>query len=130
MAVLGVDLGIGGLDIERVEKFHDLTSLGRRIEPIRGEGDHQSFFRAHILDIAPAATFSPGTAGRTDGSDQVEIVDGIGDIEIAVGVEAFDKGDALVVEVMFDLEGGPEYVWVCRSFRKRPNFSCMRFSER
>ena len=41
---------------------------------------------------------------------EVEIVAGAGDVEIGVGVEAVDEGDALVAQIVLDLEVGVEAI--------------------
>jgi hypothetical protein len=81
------------------ERMHDGARIRRREQPVGGEGDHAE------AGLGPPEGLGQHAAvvGR-----EVEIVHGARDVEIRVGVEALDEGDALVAQVALDLELGVE----------------------
>ena len=83
---------VGGVDADRGGRGKEHAQLARRIEPVAGETD-----REHIRTI-----LREERAGRSAGG-HVEAVDGAGDAQPAVGVEALDEGVTLVLQVAFDL---------------------------
>ena len=82
-AVVGLDLDEGDRGSSGVERMDDLTALGGREQPVRGEGD----------EAEPCPRVAEGRAERAAIiGREVEIIHRPGDVEIGVGVEAIDEG--------------------------------------
>ena len=99
VALVGLDLDEADVGRHGVQRLHDLAALARRIEPVAGEGDHAEARLGALEGVGQHVAVLGG---------EVEVVDGAGDVEIAVGVEAVDEGGALVAQVALDLEVGVE----------------------
>ena len=99
MAAVGLDLDEGDAGAGGVEGAHHRLALGRREQPVRGEGgDAEPGLRAEEGVGEPPAMLG----------GEVEIVHRPRQVEIRVGVEAVDEGRALVAQIGFDLEIGVE----------------------
>ena len=99
MALVGLHLDEADVGRHRVQRVHDLAALARGIEPVAGERHHAEARLGALEGIGQHVA----VLGR-----QVEVVDGAGDVEIAVGIEAVDERRALVAQIALDLEVGVE----------------------
>ena len=101
MPVFGGDLDKADIRRHRVQRMHHLAAFRGREQPVAGERDHAKA-RARAGKGAGQRAL---VLGR-----KVEIIHRPGDVEIGIGVEAVDKGAALVPQIALDLEIGVEAV--------------------
>ena len=99
MAAVGLDLGERHPRARRVERMHQRARFRGREQPVAGERHHAEAG----LDAAKRLRQHAVMVGG-----DVEIIHRPRQIEIAVGVEALDKGRALVAQIALDLEIGVE----------------------
>ena len=95
MAAIGFDLGERHPRARGVQRMHQRAQFRGREQPVRGERHHAE----PGLDAAKRLRQHAVMVGG-----DVEIVHRPRQIEIAVGVEALDKGRALVAQIALDLE--------------------------
>ncbi len=88
------DEGVGGRFSGAEQGVNEGLVLGGRKEPVTAVSDDQSAG----LHAAKSVLERGVPAG------QVEKVEGFGEVEIGVGIEAMDKAAALVAEVAFNLK--------------------------
>src|SRR5579862_4481240 len=99
MAFVGRDLDeadIGGGSVERV---HDLAILRGRIEPVARKGDGAEPRLRAAEGVGEHAAMLGG---------EIEIIASARDVEIGIGVEPLDEADALMAQIVLDLEIGVE----------------------
>ena len=99
MALVGDDLRERDARAAGIERMHDGARIGGREQPVRGERDHAEARRRVLEGVGEDAAVV---------ARDVEIVHRAREIEIGIGVEALDEGDALVAQIALDLEVGIE----------------------
>ena len=99
MALVGLHLDEADVGRHGIQRVHDLAALARRVEPVAGERHHAEPGLGALEGVGQHVA----VLGR-----KVEVVDGAGDVEIAVGIEAVDERRALVAQIALDLEVGIE----------------------
>ena len=87
MAFVGRDLGERDAGARGIERMHDGARFRCREQPIAGERDHAEPGRRAAKRIGGDAVAVGG---------KIEIIHRAGQIEIGIGVEPLDEGDALV----------------------------------
>src|SRR6516165_7880884 len=101
VSVLGRDLDKADIGRHRVQGVDQFAAFGGREQPVAGERDHAK----------ARARAGEGARQRTTMlSREIEVIHRPGYVEIGVGVEAVDKGAALVAQIALDLEIGVEAV--------------------
>lgn len=121
MPIVRVDLDIGGLFAGAQHRGHRFLVLFGRIEPIAAEGHHQGL-GLHRRE---------GSIQRFRAVGEVEIVQGLRQIEVCVGVESIDEALALVAQVALHLELDVEgKIKPVLPLRRRPNFWTIPVSDR
>src|SRR6266446_3902389 len=89
-ALVGCDLDEADIRGRRVEGMDDGAVLGRRVEPIAGEGNDAKA----RLGVAEGIGKDTAMFGG-----EVEVIASARDVEVGIGVEAVDKGNALVAQI-------------------------------
>ena len=117
MAVVRLQFAVGHVAIAAAQRAHDLLRLIAGIQPVRAEADHQEARRASSR-TRPQSEPLP--------LRQVEVVHGLGDVEVRVGVEAVDELAAAIAQVALHFEIDVEIeAEFSLSRSRRPNFSRM-----
>lgn len=121
VAEIGGEFGVTGAFAGTEERESELAILLGREEPVAGETDDEGL----------GLDGSEGLLERAVGVGEIELVEGAGDVEIRVGVEAVDKTLALVAQVALDFELDVEGVGVAVGgvFLRRPNLRSIDASE-
>ena len=92
MAGIRHDLMIGRIDADRGSRGEKHTQLTGRIEPVTRETDRE-YIRAVLRE----------ERARGSARGHIKAVDGAGDAQPAIGIEALDERITLMFEVAFDL---------------------------
>jgi len=92
--VVGLELDVGHVAIARPQRPHNLLRLVTRVQPVGAEADYQEA-RLGALERRRQRAVAVG---------EIEIVHGLGDVQVRVGVEAGDELAAAVAQVTLDLE--------------------------
>src|ERR1035437_5916550 len=79
--VIGFELDVSYVAIARPQRAHDLLRLVTGVEPVRAEADHQE----------PRLPPLERGRQRAEAVGEIEIIHGLGDVEVRVGVEAVDE---------------------------------------
>src|SRR5690606_20249661 len=91
---IGGELGVGGGFAGAQQGLDNEAVLFGREKPVAGEADYERI----RFDT------TEGVVERAVGGGEVELVEGAGDVEVGVGVEAVDEAAALIAQVALDLE--------------------------
>ena len=98
VAVVALDLVVAHVLVGGAQGADDLLELVRRVQPVAAERQHQEA-RRHVAEGLHQAPVP---------AREVEVVEGAGDVEVGVGVEAVGERQPLVAQVALDLEVGRE----------------------
>ena len=94
MTIGGRQIAIRDVAVAATQSAHHVQRLVARIQPVRREADHQES-RLHAIERG-AQRWTPG--------GEIEIIHGLGDVEVRIRVEAVDELTAPVTQVAFHFE--------------------------